>query len=328
MCERTARPAEQTPEQEAHLVVWRCACQARQVLVLRELLVLELRSKLAPGLLQGELVLQAHLALGDVLDGGVGHLVAHLHGQVVLEVEQAHLAHVLGFRHLLADDGGLVARVAAGAPPKLGVRALADVALGAVLHLHGGGVLLVGDRSGSSWCGPAARLDACSTSHVQHKGGCVATEASAASAACSHEQASQSARAPHPLHPHVRVRAQARLAYDGKVAALPAILVGVMQEPVRHGVRSASSQHAQSGQTRACDTANRQADCRSCGAAARPSVASMRVARRENSSDLSRRVAASRPTTPQGSRHPVFSSFQSFVKPSHRLTAQDSDMQA
>ena len=48
----------------------------------------------------------------------------------------AHLAHILGLGHLLADDGLLVTSVVAGAPAEHGVGAVGDVTLPTILDLQ------------------------------------------------------------------------------------------------------------------------------------------------------------------------------------------------
>ena len=84
-------------------------------------------------LLEG--VLLVHLAHGVVLVLDAERLVADLHRQVVLEVQQADLADVLLLGDLLADDCFLVARLGARAPPEHRVGAPRDVALAAKLDL-------------------------------------------------------------------------------------------------------------------------------------------------------------------------------------------------
>jgi hypothetical protein len=60
----------------------------------------------------------------------------HNYGNLIMRLSSAHLAHVLGLCHLLADDGLLVARVIAGTPAEHGVRPARDVAGASKLDLQ------------------------------------------------------------------------------------------------------------------------------------------------------------------------------------------------
>lgn len=119
-----------------HLVVWRRPRQPRQVVIVRIGYPLELSTQFPPRLFQGQLVLHSNVALWDVLHCRVRHLVSDLHGQVVGEIQKTDLANVLRLGNFLADDGGLVACITAWSPTEFGVRPLADMTFGPVLHLH------------------------------------------------------------------------------------------------------------------------------------------------------------------------------------------------
>ena len=84
-------------------------------------------------LLEGKLLV--HLAHGVVLVLDAQRLVADLHRQVVLEVQEADLADVLLLGDLLADDCLFVTRLCARAPPEHRVGAPRDVAFAAKLDL-------------------------------------------------------------------------------------------------------------------------------------------------------------------------------------------------
>ena len=90
----------------------------------------------APGDLL-RLVLEVDVGLGDHLAFLAEDRVSRLHRDAVVEVEEAHLAHVLRERDLAAHHGFLVPGLVPGSPSEYGEGAGGDGALGGVvLALH------------------------------------------------------------------------------------------------------------------------------------------------------------------------------------------------
>jgi len=158
----------------------------------------------------------------------------------------AHLADVLGERHLAADDSLLEAALRGGharvrhgrtsrrrhaanadaprvlpwPPAKHGERAPRDVALHAVCFLRNSEQRLrplgLATREGFNRAAPHAARSRRAPAH-------------------SRTGAQQGPAATRLLHAHVRVRPQAVLAHHWKLRALPAILFGIAQQTVSHG---------------------------------------------------------------------------------------------